>query len=97
MRNFTSRARFVTIPAWESSNAYGHANLYLRTPEVDGGTWHWKPELCPSEVVWDEDVGHGAATIPTADSPSNTASTARSWAQDVLLVSVPLGIPQQAG
>ena len=47
---FYEPGRFVTIPAWESSNAYGHANLYLRTPEVDGGTWHWKPELCPSEV-----------------------------------------------
>ncbi len=53
---FNEPGRFVTIPAWESSNAYGHANLYLRTPEVDGGTWHWKPELCPSEVTWDRDV-----------------------------------------
>ena len=53
---FNEPGRFVTIPAWESSNAYGHANLYLRTPEVDGGTWHWKPELCPSEVAWDRDV-----------------------------------------
>ena len=53
---FYEPGRFVTIPAWESSNAYGHANLYLRTPEVDGGTWHWKPDLCPSEVTWDEDV-----------------------------------------
>ncbi len=48
--------RFVTIPAWESSNAYGHANLYLRTPDVDGGTWNWKPDLCPSEVTWEKDV-----------------------------------------
>ena len=53
---FYDPGRFVTIPAWESSNAYGHTNLYLRTPEVDGGTWHWKPERCPSEVVWAEDV-----------------------------------------
>ena len=53
---FNEPGGFVTIPAWESSNAYGHANLYLRTPEVDGGTWHWKPELCPSEVAWDRDV-----------------------------------------
>ena len=53
---FYEPGRFVTIPAWESSNAYGHANLYLRSPAVDGGTWHWKPERCPSEVVWAEDV-----------------------------------------
>ncbi|MEE3259757.1 MAG: CehA/McbA family metallohydrolase [Candidatus Latescibacterota bacterium] len=53
---FYDPGRLVTIPAWESSNAYGHANLYLRTPEVDGGTWNWKPDLCPSEVTWDQDV-----------------------------------------
>ncbi len=53
---FYDPGRFVTIPAWESSNAYGHANLYLRTPDVDGGTWNWKPDLCPSEVTWDKDV-----------------------------------------
>ena len=53
---FYDSGRFVTIPAWESSNAYGHANLYLRTPEVDAGTWNWKPDLCPSEVTWDQDV-----------------------------------------
>ena len=34
---FYDPGRFVTIPAWESSNAYGHANLFLRTPDVDGG------------------------------------------------------------
>ena len=53
---FYEPGRFVTIPAWESSNAYGHANLYLRTPEVDGGTWYWNPDVCPSEVTWDKDV-----------------------------------------
>ena len=53
---FYDPGRFVTIPAWESSNAYGHANLYLRTPEVDCGTWNWKPDLCPSQVTWDKDV-----------------------------------------
>jgi hypothetical protein len=53
---FYDPGRLVTIPAWESSNAYGHANLYLRTPEVDGGTWNWKPDLCPAEVTWDQDV-----------------------------------------
>ena len=53
---FYDPGRFVTIPAWESSNAYGHANLYLRSPNVDGGTWNWKPDLCPSEVTWDKDV-----------------------------------------
>ena len=53
---FYDPGRFVTIPAWESSNAYGHANLFLRTPDVDGGTWNWKPDLSPSEVTWDKDV-----------------------------------------
>ena len=53
---FYDPGRFVTIPAWESSNAYGHANLFLRTPDVDGGTWNWKPDLSPSQVTWDKDV-----------------------------------------
>ena len=53
---FYDPGRFVTIPAWESSNAYGHANLFLRTPNVDGGTWNWKPDLSPSQVTWDKDV-----------------------------------------
>ena len=53
---FHNPGRFVTLPAWESSNAYGHANLYLRTPDVDGGPWHWDPDVCPSEVAWDLDV-----------------------------------------
>lgn len=48
--------RFVTLPAWESSNAYGHANLYLRTPESTAGPWHWNPEVNPSEVAWPDDV-----------------------------------------
>ena len=46
----------MTLPAWESSNVYGHANLYLRTPDVDGEPWYWDPDVCPSEVVWDPDV-----------------------------------------
>ena len=53
---FYEPGRFATLPAWESSNAYGHANIYLRTPEVDGGPWYWNPDVCPSEVAWDEDV-----------------------------------------
>lgn len=53
---FYAPGRFVTLPAWESSNAYGHANLYLRTPDVDGGPWFWNPDVCPSEVKWDDDV-----------------------------------------
>jgi len=53
---FYEPGRFVTIPAWESSNAYGHANLYLRTPEADGGTWYWNPDVCPSQVDWNRDV-----------------------------------------
>ena len=46
----------MTIPAWESSNAYGHANLYLRTPSVPAGPWFWDPEVNPSEVAWPDDV-----------------------------------------
>ncbi len=47
---------FVTLPAWESSNAYGHANLYLRTPQSKAGPWYWNPAVNPSEVAWPEDV-----------------------------------------
>ena len=53
---FYEPGRFVTVPAWESSNAYGHANLYLRTPESKGGTWLWNPDVCPSEVTFPDDV-----------------------------------------
>jgi len=53
---FYDPGRFVTIPAWESSNAYGHANLYLRRPDVDAGPWLWNPEVNPSEVDWPDDV-----------------------------------------
>ena len=48
---FDEPGRFVTIPAWESSNAYGHANVYLRTPEVDAGPWLWNPDVSPQEMV----------------------------------------------
>lgn len=53
---FYEPGRFVTIPAWESSNAYGHANLYLRSPQVEAGPWYWNPDVCPSEVIWPQDV-----------------------------------------
>ena len=78
---FYEPGRFVTIPAWESSNAYGHANLYLRTPEVDGGTWHWKTGALPLGSDLGRGRGHGAAPSQLRDSPLNTASTARSWAR----------------
>ena len=53
---FDNPGRFVTLPAWESSNSYGHANLYLRTADVEGGPWLWDPDCCPSEQAWDPDV-----------------------------------------
>ena len=53
---FDEPGRFVTIPAWESSTAYGHANLYMRSPDVDAGPWHWDPDRNPSELTWDDDV-----------------------------------------
>lgn len=53
---FYAPGRFVTLPAWESSNAYGHANLYLRTPASKTGPWYWNPEVNPSEVSWPDDV-----------------------------------------
>ena len=53
---FNEPGRFVTIPAWESSTAYGHANLYLRSPDVDAGPWYWDPERNPSEITWNRDA-----------------------------------------
>ncbi|AWT59495.1 MAG: hypothetical protein DF168_00685 [Candidatus Moanabacter tarae] len=53
---FYEPGRFVTIPAWESSNAYGHANIYLRAPDSEGGTWLWNPDVCPSDVSFPDDV-----------------------------------------
>lgn len=53
---FNHEGRFVTLPAWESSNAYGHANLYLRSPTSEAGPWCWNPEVNPSEVSWPSDV-----------------------------------------
>ena len=53
---FYDPGRFVTLPAWESSTSYGHANLYMRTPDVDAGPWLWDPDRNPSEIAWDDDV-----------------------------------------
>ena len=53
---FNEDGKFVAIPAWESSTAYGHANLYMRSPDVDAGPWHWDPDRNPSELTWDRDV-----------------------------------------
>ena len=53
---FYAPGRFVTLPAWENSNAYGHANLYLRSPQVEAGPWLWNPDVCPSAVAWPDDV-----------------------------------------
>jgi len=53
---FNEAGRFVTLPAWESSTSYGHANLYMRTPDVDAGPWFWDPDRNPSEMTWDDDV-----------------------------------------
>ena len=53
---FDEPGRFVTLPGWESSTTYGHANVYLRSADVDGGPWHWDPDRCPSEIAWDPGV-----------------------------------------
>ena len=53
---FDKPGRFVTLPSWESSTTYGHANVYLRSADVDGGPWHWDPDRCPSAVSWDPGV-----------------------------------------
>ena len=53
---FNEDGKFVAIPAWESSTAYGHANLYMRSPDVDAGPWFWDPDRNPSELTWDRDV-----------------------------------------
>jgi len=53
---FDEPGRFVTLPGWESANAYGHANVYLRSPDADAGPWRWDPDVCPSQVAWPEDA-----------------------------------------
>ena len=53
---FYDPGRFVTIPAWESSNAYGHANVFLRTPASRGHTGMWRPDTSPSDNPWPDDV-----------------------------------------
>jgi len=53
---FNEDGKFVAIPGWESSTAYGHANLYMRSPDVDAGPWWWDPDRNPSELTWDRDV-----------------------------------------
>ena len=49
---FYNPQQFVTLPAWESSTAYGHANIYLRSPETNAAPDHWDPARNPSEVTW---------------------------------------------
>jgi hypothetical protein len=53
---FNEPGCFVTIPAWESSNAYGHANVYLRTPQTDAGPWLWNPDVSPQEMALPADA-----------------------------------------
>ena len=53
---FLDEGRFVTIPAWESSNALGHANVYLRTPASTGHPGMWRPETSPSDNPWPDDA-----------------------------------------
>ena len=48
--------RFVTIPAWESANAFGHANVYLRGPDSTGHPGMWRPDSIPSDNPWPDDV-----------------------------------------
>jgi len=53
---FLDEGRFVTVPAWESSNALGHANVYLRTPASSGHPGMWRPETSPSDNPWPDDA-----------------------------------------
>ena len=54
--DFNESGRFVTIPAWESSNAFGHANVYLRSPDSSGHPGLWRPDRSPSDNPWPQDV-----------------------------------------
>ena len=53
---FNDPGRFVTLPAWESSNAYGHANVYLRTPQSPAHPGMWQPDTSPSDTRWPKDA-----------------------------------------
>jgi len=53
---FNDPHRFVTIPAWESSTAFGHANIYLRSNDTDADPSHWNPARNPSEETWPSDA-----------------------------------------
>jgi|GEM_PF-996378 len=53
---FLDEGRFVTIPAWESSNALGHANVFLRTAASTGHPGMWRPETSPSDNPWPDDA-----------------------------------------
>lgn len=53
---FYEPGRFVTIPAWESSTAYGHANVYLQSPDTDATPGLWDPARNPSEMDWPSDA-----------------------------------------
>lgn len=53
---FYEPGRFVTIPAWESSTAYGHANIFLKSPATDAAPEYWDPARNPSEVEWPADA-----------------------------------------
>ncbi|MDP0497306.1 MAG: hypothetical protein Q7Q73_13965 [Verrucomicrobiota bacterium JB024] len=53
---FWDEGRFITLPSWEWSTDDGHANLYLKTPEVAAG-----PACClegphPGSSEWPDDV-----------------------------------------
>lgn len=54
--DFYDPRKFVTIPAWESSTAYGHANIYLKSSKTDADPGNWDPARNPSEMTWPEDA-----------------------------------------
>lgn len=61
---FDDDGSFVTIPAWEWSAVPGHANIYMRSPDVDAGPDVADPIETPSYGHFDVEFGDDPGLLP---------------------------------
>lgn len=52
--DFDAAGRFATVHSWEWSTRYGHANVYLRSPDVEAGPERAADAEHPSHLDWPE-------------------------------------------
>ena len=71
---FDEPGRFAVVPAWEWSTRNGHANVYLRSTDVDAGPNRAAEAAHPSHLEWPAEtllVPHHTNIDSTYDEPGN--------------------------